>query len=98
MDAGVIRNVSPDGTCKVEIGPLMDGRLAHVLKEVTVKYSDLQMYPPVKMDMVRVVRGEDRGLEGTLVTEHETDCVIKPKDSDKMKVIDISNLCKIVQH
>jgi len=94
---GVVKRVMADGTCTLAIGEIGEGRMLRVDQTTSLSIKDLQLVPPVKWDNVKVVHGNERGLEAQLIGVDGADGVLKVKDKKgTIKILDMSNLGQII--
>ncbi|OWM85073.1 hypothetical protein CDL15_Pgr027860 [Punica granatum] len=86
---GVIRDVLPDGTCRVALGPTGNGEM------ITVLPSEIEMVVPGKSDKVRIMGGSLRGQNGKLMGVDANDCIVRLEENLDIKILDLGILAKL---
>ncbi|KAI4320600.1 hypothetical protein MLD38_034061 [Melastoma candidum] len=87
---GVIREVLPDGGCKVTLGSSNNG------ETVTVRPNEIEMVVPRKSDKIKIVGGALRGRNGKLMGVDGSDGIVKLDNLD-VKILDLTFLAKLAQ-
>eukprot|EP00252_Welwitschia_mirabilis_P027077 TRINITY_DN9158_c0_g1_i3.p1 TRINITY_DN9158_c0_g1~~TRINITY_DN9158_c0_g1_i3.p1 ORF type:complete len:1022 (-),score=279.00 TRINITY_DN9158_c0_g1_i3:488-3553(-) len=85
---GLIKDVLPDGTCTLLLGPSGDGEM------VTASASEIEVVAPKKSDRIKILCGEFRGLTGKLLGIDSTDGIVRLDENLEIKILDMSNLAK----
>ncbi|KAL6962354.1 hypothetical protein U1Q18_037311, partial [Sarracenia purpurea var. burkii] len=88
---GVVREVLPDGSCRINLGPTGNG------ETVTALPSEIDVVVPRKSDKIMVIGGAYRGSIGRLVGIDGTDGIVKVVDNLDVKILDINILAKLAQ-
>ncbi|CAI0395932.1 unnamed protein product [Linum tenue] len=84
---GVVREVHPDGMCK--IGLVGNGDM------VTAMASDVEIVGPRKSDKVKIMGGAHRGSTGKLIGVDGTDGIVKLDDTLDVVILDMVILAKL---
>ncbi|KAL5721386.1 hypothetical protein ACHQM5_005038 [Ranunculus cassubicifolius] len=84
---GTVRDVLPDGSCKVS---LVSSR-----ETVTVHPSDMEIVTPRKNDKVKIMSGGQRGFTGKLIGVDGTDGIVKLDETLDVKILDMVILAKL---
>ncbi|CAI0625448.1 unnamed protein product [Linum tenue] len=84
---GVVREVHPDGMCK--IGLVGNGEM------VTAMASDVEIVGPRKSDKVKIMGGAHRGSTGKLIGVDGTDGIVKLDDTLDVVILDMVILAKL---
>ncbi|CAL1412672.1 unnamed protein product [Linum trigynum] len=84
---GVVREVHPDGICK--IGLVGNGEM------VTAMASDVEIVGPRKSDKVKIMGGAHRGSTGKLIGVDGTDGIVKLDDTLDVVILDMVILAKL---
>ncbi|XP_030525153.1 putative transcription elongation factor SPT5 homolog 1 [Rhodamnia argentea] len=85
---GVIREVLPDGSCRVALGPSGNG------ETVTLLPNEMEMVVPRKSDKIKIVGGQLRGRNGKLMGVDGDDGIVKLDNLD-VKILDLGILAKL---
>ncbi|OVA16081.1 Transcription elongation factor Spt5 [Macleaya cordata] len=88
---GVVRDVLPDGSCKVSLGSSGNG------ETVTALPNELEMVVPRKSDKIKIMSGAQRGATGKLIGIDGTDGIVKVDDTLDVKILDMVILAKLAQ-
>ncbi|OVA13256.1 Transcription elongation factor Spt5 [Macleaya cordata] len=88
---GVVRDVLPDGSCKVSLGLSGNG------ETVTALPNELEMVVPRKSDKIKIMSGAQRGSTGKLIGIDGTDGIVKVDDTLDVKILDMVILAKLAQ-
>ncbi|KAF5735460.1 Global transcription factor group A2 isoform 1 [Tripterygium wilfordii] len=88
---GVIREVLPDGTCRVALGSNGNG------ETLTVSPSEIEIVAPRKSDKIKIMGGGQRGATGRLIGVDGTDGIVKVDDTLDVKILDMVLLAKLAQ-
>ncbi|XP_051139431.1 putative transcription elongation factor SPT5 homolog 1 [Andrographis paniculata] len=88
---GVVREVLPDGTCKVALGSSGNGEI------VTALPGEVEVVVPRKTDKIKIMGGGHRGATGKLIGVDGTDGIVKIDDTLDVKILDMNILAKLVQ-
>ncbi|XP_022851445.1 putative transcription elongation factor SPT5 homolog 1 [Olea europaea var. sylvestris] len=88
---GVIREVLPDGSCRVALGSSGNG------ETFTVLPSELEIVVPRKSDKIKIMGGPQRGATGKLIGIDGTDGIVKVDDTLDVKILDMVILAKLAQ-
>ncbi|CAA0831668.1 Putative transcription elongation factor SPT5 homolog 1 [Striga hermonthica] len=88
---GVIKDVLPDGSCRVGLGSSGNGEM------VTVLPSEIEVVPPRKAEKIKIMGGAHRGATGKLIGIDGTDGIVKVDDTLDVKILDMVILAKLVQ-
>ncbi|XP_059631665.1 putative transcription elongation factor SPT5 homolog 1 isoform X1 [Cornus florida] len=88
---GVIREVLPDGSCRVALGTSGNGDTISVLP------NEMEIIVPRKNDKIRIMGGAQRGLSGKLIGVDGTDGIVKVDDTLDVKILDMVILAKLAQ-
>ncbi|KAI3941677.1 hypothetical protein MKX01_018267, partial [Papaver californicum] len=86
---GVVRDVLPDGSCKVSLGSGGNGEIATALPH------ELEMVIPRKSDKIKIMSGAQRGSTGKLIGIDGTDGIVKVDDTLDVKILDMVILAKL---
>ncbi|XP_022749366.1 putative transcription elongation factor SPT5 homolog 1 [Durio zibethinus] len=86
---GVIRELLPDGSCKVALGSNGSGDTVIVLP------SEMEIVPPRKSDKIKIMGGSLRGVTGKLIGVDGTDGIVRIDDSLDVKILDLVILAKL---
>ncbi|XP_057730078.1 putative transcription elongation factor SPT5 homolog 1 [Arachis stenosperma] len=88
---GVIREVLPDGSCKVALGSSGNG------ETITALPNEMEAVVPRKSDKIKIMGGALRGSTGKLIGVDGTDGIIKVDDTLEIKILDLVILAKLAQ-
>ncbi|KAH7567993.1 hypothetical protein JRO89_XS07G0209300 [Xanthoceras sorbifolium] len=88
---GVIREVLPDGSCKVVLGSSGNG------ETITALPAEIEIVPPRKNDKIKIMGGAQRGATGKLIGVDGTDGIVKVDDTLDVKILDMVILAKLAQ-
>ncbi|KAH6824116.1 global transcription factor group A2 [Perilla frutescens var. hirtella] len=88
---GVIRDVLPDGSCKIALGSSGNGEV------VTAIHNEIEVVPPRKAEKIKIMGGAHRGSTGKLIGIDGTDGIVKVDDTLDVKILDMVILAKLVQ-
>lgn len=88
---GVIRDVLPDGSCKVALGSSGNGDI------VTTLPGEVEVVVPRKNDRIKIMGGAHRGSTGKLIGVDGTDGIVKLDDTLDVKILDMDILAKLLQ-
>ncbi|KAF2308837.1 hypothetical protein GH714_021617 [Hevea brasiliensis] len=88
---GVIREVLPDGSCRVVLG-------ANGNREtITALPNEIEIVVPRKSDKIKIMGGAHRGATGKLIGVDGTDGIVKVDDTLEVKILDMVILAKLAQ-
>ncbi|KAJ4845522.1 hypothetical protein Tsubulata_013044 [Turnera subulata] len=90
-DIGVIREVLPDGSCRVVMGANGNG------ETITALPNEFELVPPRKSDKIKIMGGTYRGATGKLIGVDGTDGIVKLEDTLDVKILEMSMLAKLAQ-
>lgn len=88
---GVIREVLPDGSCRVVLGSSGNG------DTITALPNEIEIVPPRKTDKIKIMGGPHRGATGKLIGVDGTDGIVKVDVSLDVKILDMAILAKLAQ-
>lgn len=88
---GVVRDVLPDGSCRVGLGSSGNGEV------ITVPANEIEMVVPRKNDKIKIMGGALRGMTGKLIGVDSTDGIVKVDDTLDVKILDMVILAKLAQ-
>ncbi|MED6151687.1 hypothetical protein PIB30_084763, partial [Stylosanthes scabra] len=88
---GVIREVLPDGSCKVALGSSGNG------ESITALPNEMEAVVPRKSDKIKIMGGALRGSTGKLIGVDGTDGIVKVDDTLDVKILDLVILAKLAQ-
>ncbi|KAL8059507.1 hypothetical protein ABFX02_03G092200 [Erythranthe guttata] len=88
---GVIREILPDGSCKIALGSSGNGEI------ITSLASEIEVVAPRKADKIKIMGGQYRGSTGKLIGIDGTDGIVKVDDTLDVKILDMVILAKLVQ-
>ncbi|KAA0058876.1 hypothetical protein IC582_004715 [Cucumis melo] len=88
---GVIREVLPDGSCRIGLGSSGNG------ETVTAPSSEVEVIVPRKSDKIKIMGGALRGATGKLIGVDGTDGIVKVDDTLDVKILDLVILAKLAQ-
>ncbi|KAK9160213.1 hypothetical protein Syun_006554 [Stephania yunnanensis] len=86
---GVVRDVLPDGTCKIS--------LESIGETITTLTNELEIVVPRKSDKIKIMSGPERGATGKLIGIDGTDGIVKVDDTLNVKILDMDILAKLAQ-
>lgn len=90
VQPAVIKEVLVDGSCKVALGLTGTGDIT------TVSLLEMEHVVPKKSDRVKIIQGELRNATGKLIGIDGADGIVKMDDTLDIKILDMSNLARIV--
>ncbi|KDP43057.1 hypothetical protein JCGZ_25243 [Jatropha curcas] len=88
---GVIREVLPDGSCRVVLGANGNG------ETITALPNEIEIVVPRKSDKIKIMGGAHRGATGKLIGVDGTDGIVKIDDTLDVKILDMVILAKLAQ-
>ncbi|GAV67733.1 Spt5-NGN domain-containing protein/Spt5_N domain-containing protein, partial [Cephalotus follicularis] len=88
---GVIREVLPDGSCRVVLESSGSG------ETVTALSNEMEIVIPKKSDKIKIMGGSQRGATGKLIGVDGTDGIVKLDDTLDVKILDMELLAKVAQ-
>ncbi|KAI9097600.1 hypothetical protein K1719_025371 [Acacia pycnantha] len=88
---GIIREVLPDGSCRVALGSSGNG------ETITALPSEMEAVVPRKSDKIKIMGGALRGATGKLIGVDGTDGIVKVDDTLDVKILDLVILAKLAQ-
>ncbi|XP_052202471.1 putative transcription elongation factor SPT5 homolog 1 [Diospyros lotus] len=88
---GVVREVLPDGSCRVALGSGGNG------DTVTAFPNEIDLVVPRKSDKIKIVGGAQRGATGKLIGVDGSDGIVKVDDTLDVKILDMNILAKLAQ-
>ncbi|PQP97861.1 putative transcription elongation factor SPT5 homolog 1 isoform X1 [Prunus yedoensis var. nudiflora] len=88
---GVVREVLPDGSCRVVIGSSGNG------ETITALPNEMEAVVPRKNDKIKIMGGSLRGVTGKLIGVDGTDGIVKVDDTLDVKILDLAILSKLGQ-
>ncbi|CAN1234774.1 Putative transcription elongation factor SPT5 homolog 1 [Linum perenne] len=88
-EIGVVREVHPDGLCKI--------RLVDSGDTVNAMVSEVDIVAPRKSDKVKITGGVHRGLTAKLIGVDGTDGIVKLDDTLDVVILDMVVLAKLAQ-
>ncbi|XP_044475671.1 putative transcription elongation factor SPT5 homolog 1 isoform X2 [Mangifera indica] len=86
---GVIREVLPDGSCRVVLGSSGNGDTISALP------TEIEIVVPRKNDKIKIMGGALRGATGKLIGVDGTDGIVKVDDTLDVKILDMVILAKL---
>ncbi|OAY58398.1 putative transcription elongation factor SPT5 homolog 1 isoform X1 [Manihot esculenta] len=86
---GVIREVLPDGSCRVVLGANGNG------ETITALPNEMEIVVPRKSDKIKIMGGAHRGATGKLIGVDGTDGIVKVDDTLDVKILDMVILAKL---
>ncbi|XP_043717650.1 putative transcription elongation factor SPT5 homolog 1 isoform X2 [Telopea speciosissima] len=86
---GIVREVLPDGSCKVALGSTGNGEM------VTALPNEMETVVPRKSDKIKIMSGTQRGATGKLIGIDGTDGIVKVDDTLDVKILDMIILAKL---
>ncbi|KAI4337915.1 hypothetical protein L6164_016278 [Bauhinia variegata] len=87
---GIVREVLPDGSCRV-LGSSGNG------ETITALPSEMEAVVPRKSDKIKIMGGSLRGATGKLIGVDGTDGIVKVDDTLDVKILDLDILAKLAQ-
>ncbi|XP_044511668.1 putative transcription elongation factor SPT5 homolog 1 isoform X2 [Mangifera indica] len=90
-EMGVIREVLPDGSCRVALGASGNGDTISALP------TEIEVVVPRKNDKIKIMGGALRGATGKLIGVDGTDGIVKVDDTLDVKILDMVILAKLAQ-
>ncbi|XP_071923789.1 putative transcription elongation factor SPT5 homolog 1 isoform X1 [Coffea arabica] len=88
-DIGVVREVLPDGSCRVALGSSGSG------ETITVLPNEIEVVAPRKSDKIKIMGGTHRGATGKLIGIDGTDGIVKLDITFDVKILDLDILAKL---
>ncbi|KAK2971843.1 hypothetical protein RJ640_027003 [Escallonia rubra] len=88
---GVVREVLPDGSCRVALGSSGNG------ETVTSLPNEIEIVVPRKSDKIKIMGGAHRGATGKLIGVDGIDGIVKVDDTLDVKILDMAILAKLAQ-
>ncbi|OQU85804.1 hypothetical protein SORBI_3004G313400 [Sorghum bicolor] len=85
----VVKEVLPDGSCRVSLGPLGEG------DELIVTANELEVVRPKKNEKLKIMNGPLRGATGKLIGLDGSDGIVKVEGSLDVKIVDMAILGKL---
>ncbi|KAH7297506.1 hypothetical protein KP509_26G072300 [Ceratopteris richardii] len=85
----VIKEILPDGNCRVALGSTGSG------ETFTVSHSDMELVVPRNADRVKVIHGEFRNATGKLIGIDHAEGIVRIDDTLDVKIFEMSNLARI---
>ncbi|WVZ73461.1 hypothetical protein U9M48_021764 [Paspalum notatum var. saurae] len=85
----VVKEVLPDGSCRVSLGLLGDG------DELIATANELEVVRPKKNEKLRIMNGAMRGVTGKLIGIDGSDGIVRVEGSLDMKIVDMVILGKL---
>ncbi|XP_051192570.1 putative transcription elongation factor SPT5 homolog 1 isoform X2 [Lolium perenne] len=87
--SGVVKEVLPDGSCRVALGPSGNG------DDVTALPDELEIIRPKKNDRLKIMNGSLRGVIGKLIGVDGSDGIVRVEGSLEVKIVDLVILGKL---
>ncbi|KAM0926843.1 hypothetical protein ACQ4PT_003027 [Festuca glaucescens] len=87
--SGVVKEVLPDGSCRVALGASGSG------DEVTALPDELEIIRPKKNDRLKIMNGSLRGVIGKLIGVDGSDGIVRVEGSLEVKIVDLVILGKL---
>ncbi|KAF2296612.1 hypothetical protein GH714_000568 [Hevea brasiliensis] len=88
---GVVREVLPDGSCRVVLGANGNG------ETITALPNEIDIMVPRKSDKIKIMGGAHRGATGKLIGVDGSDGIVKVDDTLDVKILDMVILAKLAQ-
>ncbi|KAK3032437.1 hypothetical protein RJ639_037164 [Escallonia herrerae] len=88
---GVVREVLPDGSCRVALGSSGNG------ETVTSLPNEIEIVVPRRSDKIKIMGGAQRGATGKLIRVDGMDGIVKVDDMLVVKILDMAILAKLAQ-
>ncbi|CAL5384561.1 unnamed protein product [Camellia sinensis] len=88
---GVVREVLPDGSCRIALGSSGNG------ETLTVLPNEIEIVVPRKSDKIKIMGGAQRGSTGKLIGVDGSDGIVKVDDTLDVKILDMNILAKLAQ-
>ncbi|KAK4490177.1 hypothetical protein RD792_000834 [Penstemon davidsonii] len=88
---GVVKEVLPDGSCRVSLGSSGNGETVIALQ------NEIEVVAPRKAEKIKIMGGAHRGATGKLIGIDGTDGIVKVDDTLDVKILDMVILAKLVQ-
>ncbi|KAK9106284.1 hypothetical protein Syun_022295 [Stephania yunnanensis] len=88
---GIVRDVLPDGTCKISLESTGNG------ETITTVINEIEIVAPRKSDKIKIMSGPQRGATGKLIGIDGTDGIVKVDDTLDVKILDMDILAKLAQ-
>lgn len=89
---GVIKEVIPNGSCKVALGSSGEGETVNAVSGEMV-----EVVAPRKADKIKITGGVLRGSTGKLIGIDGTDGIVKVDETFEVRILDMAILAKLVQ-
>ncbi|XP_072952889.1 putative transcription elongation factor SPT5 homolog 1 [Typha angustifolia] len=86
---GVVREVLPDGSCKIALGSAGNG------ENIAALPTELEVVRPKKSDKIKIMNGSLRGATGKLIGIDGSDGIVKLDDTYDVKILDMVILAKL---
>ncbi|KAL3504343.1 hypothetical protein ACH5RR_034184 [Cinchona calisaya] len=91
VDVGVVRELLPDGSCRVALGSSGNG------ETITVLPNEIEVIAPRKSDKIKIMGGAHRGATGKLIGIDGTDGIVKLDVTFDVKILDLDILARLSQ-
>ncbi|KAG5544136.1 hypothetical protein RHGRI_016773 [Rhododendron griersonianum] len=88
---GVVREVLPDGSCRINLGSSGNGDTVVALS------SEIDIVVPRKSDKVKIMGGAQRGSTGKLIGIDGSDGIVKEDATFEVKILEMNILAKVAQ-
>nr|XP_023877084.1 putative transcription elongation factor SPT5 homolog 1 isoform X2 [Quercus suber] len=88
---GIVREVLPDGSCRIVLGSSGNG------ETITVLPNEMDVVVPRKNDKIKIMAGVLRGATGKLIGVDGSDGIVKVDDTLDVKILDLVLLAKLAQ-
>lgn len=88
---GVVREVLPDGSCRINLGLSGNGDTVVALS------SEIDIVVPRKSDKVKIMGGAQRGSTGKLIGIDGSDGIVKEDATFEVKILEMNILAKVAQ-
>ncbi|CAI9115613.1 OLC1v1016567C2 [Oldenlandia corymbosa var. corymbosa] len=89
VDTGIVREVLPDGSCRVALGSGDNGDV------ITALPNEIEVIAPRKSDKIKIMGGTHRGATGKLIGIDGTDGIVKLDITFDVKILDLDILAKL---
>nr|CAB3447986.1 unnamed protein product [Digitaria exilis] len=87
---GVVKEVLPDGSCRVALGSLGDG------DELIATANELEVVRPRRNEKLKIMNGAMRGFTGKLIGVDGSDGIVRVEGASDVKIVDMAILGKMV--